>query len=516
MNKLFVLILLVVYLFVGCNNNHDNDNENEHNHNKENEEYNHSESDKPEGLESLSYTIYTDKTELFVEFSPLIVGETTTFITHLTKLETFKPITEGNLTISLKGKIDQFVEVKNPSSPGIFRPSLQPKQTGTYQLVFEVSTNEYSDKIIIDNIVVYPDKETAIKNQIAQPESEGITYLKEQAWKIDFANIEVKKQPFYEIIKTTGEILPAQGDEIVITAKTNGIVFFSNNTILAGTKVNIGTSLFSISGSDLVENNLAVKFQQAKSIYEKTKTDFERAKVLVENKIISEKEFLEIKLNFENAETTYNTLAKNYSNGGDRITAPITGFIKNVYVNEGQYVEMGQPIASIAKNKRLIIKAEVSQKHFSKLPEIYSANFITPYDNKTYDIEDLNGKLISYGKNTDNSSFYTPVYFEIDNKGEIIPGSFIEIFLKANVIPDALIVPYSALIEEQGNYYVYVQISGETFEKREVKLGANDGINVQILSGIKENERVVTIGAYRIKLATMSSALPDSHAGHAH
>ncbi len=261
---------------------------------------------------------------------------------------------------------------------------------------------------------------------------------------------------------------------------------------------------------------MAVKFQQAKSIYEKAKTDFKRAKELIKNKLISEKEFLEIKVNYENSKAVYENIAQNYSIGGDRITAPITGFIKNVYVNEGQYVEMGQPIASIVKNKRLIIKAEVSQKYFSKLPEIYSANFITPYDNKTYDIEDLNGKLISYGKNTDKTSFYTPVYFEIDNRGNLISGSFIEIFLKANAILNALIVPYAALIEEQGNFYVYVQISGETFEKREVKLGANDGINVQILSGIKENERVVTKGAYRIKLATMASALPDSHAGHAH
>ena len=104
--------------------------------------------------------------------------------------------------------------------------------------------------------------------------------------------------------------------------------------------------------------------------------------------------------------------------------------------------------------------------------------------------------------------------FEIDNKVDIIPGSFIEIFLITTEVKDALIIPLSALLEEQGHYYAYVQTSGEGFQKRNLKLGSNDGEYVQVLSGIKENERVVSKGAYQIKLATMSGKMP-SH-GHEH
>ena len=111
-------------------------------------------------------------------------------------------------------------------------------------------------------------------------------------------------------------------------------------------------------------------------------------------------------------------------------------------------------------------------------------------------------------------AFYIPVIFEIDNIGDIIPGSYIEIFLKTNEVKDVLTIPYSSLLEEQGHYYAFVQVSGEGFEKRELELGINDGINIQVISGIKENERVVSKGAYQIKLATMSGEMP-SH-GHAH
>ena len=72
----------------------------------------------------------------------------------------------------------------------------------------------------------------------------------------------------------------------------------------------------------------------------------------------------------------------------------------------------------------------------------------------------------------------------------------------------------SSLIEEQGLLYVYVQTGGESFQKREVKIGAGDGMNVEVLSGIESGERVVTKGAYNIKLATTSGTVP-AH-GHEH
>ena len=185
---------------------------------------------------------------------------------------------------------------------------------------------------------------------------------------------------------------------------------------------------------------------------------------MLENNIISQKRFQETQLRYKNAQTTFNTIEKNYTAGGHKITSPIHGFIKNVMISEGEYVEIGQSIASVSQNLKLILKAEVPQKYFSKLNNITSANFVTAYDSKIYSTDSLNGKLISYGKSTVNNAYYIPVNFEINNNGEIIPGSFVEVLLKTNVIKEALVIPYSALIEEQGNYFAYVQTSGEGFK----------------------------------------------------
>jgi len=275
-----------------------------------------------------------------------------------------------------------------------------------------------------------------------------------------------------------------------------------------------GQALFVLSGSSNVVDNTESRYKEAKVNYEKAKLDYERASALIKEKIVSEKDFLATKAAYENAEITYNTLAKNYSPRGQRINAPLRGYLKNVLVSEGQYVTAGQPLATISQNQKLRLKAEVSQRYYSKLAFVKSANFKTVYDGKVYDTQTLNGKLVSYGKNVNQEEHLIPIVFEIDNRGEIIPGSLVEIFMRSNTIANALVIPVSALVEEQGTFYAYVQTAGESFEKRELKLGGSDGQQVQVLSGIANGERVVTKGSYQVKLVTMSGAVP-AH-GHEH
>ena len=467
-------------------------------------------------LEPLAYTLYTEKTELFVEFKPLVVGQTSKFASHLTVLgENFKALTDAKITVSLiVGENGIKNSVDAPSSPGIFRLALSPKTAGTGTLVFDIVTKDFTDKITIENVVVYADMKTALAKQPEPAETGDISYLKEQAWKVEFANQAVKKQTFNDVIKTSGQILSAPGDEMIVTAKASGVVVFSGKNTIVGSAVNSGNVLFTITGADMTESNINASVKDAKANYLKAKADYERSKLLVADKIVSEKDHQQVKLQFENAQTSYNTVSKNYSAKGQNVLSPMSGFVKNVLVTEGQFVPSGTPLATISKNKRLLVQANVSQNYFSRLSSITSANFKTPQSDVVYNTTALNGRIVSYGKSASASTPFIPVTFEIDNAGQLVSGSIIEIYLKSSTIADTLVVPISALIEEQGIFYVYVQIGGESFQKREVKLGASDGLNLQVLSGIVENERVVTKGGYQIKLSSASGALP-AH-GHEH
>ena len=474
------------------------------------------EAQKVTSLEPLAYTLYTEKTELFVEFKPLVVGSTSKFAAHFTVLgENFKALTDAKITVSLLiGDTGIKNAVDAPSSPGIFRLALEPKTAGTGTLVFDIVGKDYTDKITIENVVVYPDEKTALEKQPESAESGDISYLKEQAWKVDFANMAVKKQTFNDVIKTSGQILSAPGDEMIVTAKASGVVIFAGKNTIVGSAINSGNSLFTITGADMTENNIDASVSEAKNNYLKAKADYDRSKLLVADKIVSEKDHQQIKLQFENAQRAYSTVSKNYSSKGQNILSPMSGFVKDILVTEGQYVASGTPLATISKNKRLLIQANVSQNYFGRLSSITSANFKTPQSDMVYNTTALEGKIVSYGKSASANSPFIPVTFEVNNTGHLISGSIIEVYLKSSSIPDALVVPTSALIEEQGTFYVYVQTGGESFQKREVKLGASDGLNVQLLSGIAENERVVTKGGYQIKLSSASGALP-AH-GHEH
>ena len=342
----------------------------------------------------------------------------------------------------------------------------------------------------------------------ATKHSDEIIFPKAQAAKTTFEVREIQPASFNQVVKTTGQVLAAPGDEAVIVATSNGVVSFSSNKLTEGTKVQKGQSLFQISSKDIAEGDYYTK---VKATYEAAKASYDRAEALVKDKIISQKEFESTKLEFENAKTAYNAVSNNKTAKGVSVNAPINGHMKNILVKEGEYITVGQPIATVSQNQRLVLRAEVSQRYYNAMQSVKSANFKTPYDNKVYSLEDLNGRLLSFGKTSNENSFFIPVSFEFDNKGEVIPGSFVEVYLISSPIENTLSIPVSALTNEMGIYYVYVQIDEEGYRKQEVALGANNGKEVQIIKGLHPGDRVVTQGAYQVKMASASGAIPHGH-----
>ena len=342
----------------------------------------------------------------------------------------------------------------------------------------------------------------------ATKHSDEIIFPKAQAAKTTFEVREIQPASFNQVVKTTGQVLAAPGDEAVIVATSNGVVSFSSNKLTEGTKVQKGQSLFQISSKDIAEGDYYTK---VKATYEAAKASYDRAEALVKDKIISQKEFESTKLEFENAKTAYDAVSNNKTAKGVSVNAPINGHMKNILVKEGEYITVGQPLATVSQNQRLVLRAEVSQRYYNAMQSVKSANFKTPYDNKVYSLEDLNGRLLSFGKTSNENSFFIPLSFEFDNKGEVIPGSFVEVYLISSPIENTLSIPVSALTNEMGIHYVYVQIDEEGYRKQEVALGANNGKEVQIIKGLHPGDRVVTKGAYQVKMASASGAIPHGH-----
>jgi multidrug efflux pump subunit AcrA (membrane-fusion protein) len=125
------------------------------------------------------------------------------------------------------------------------------------------------------------------------------------------------------------------------------------------------------------------------------------------------------------------------------------------------------------------------------------------------------GRFLSLGLEVDVVTRTAPLIYEWKNPdGLLRVGQSLNLHVETDRAENTLAIPHDAVVEEGGRPIAFVQVGGETFQKRDLTLGIRDGNWVQVLSGIQSGERVVTQGAYAVRLASMSSAIP-SH-GHAH
>ena len=318
----------------------------------------------------------------------------------------------------------------------------------------------------------------------------------------------IKAGAFHGIIKTGGKILSASGDETVLTATVAGVVSLAR-PVTEGMAVSKGSTLFVLSSSALPEGDIV---QRTYITYQTAKADYERARALVAEKIVSDKDFQAAEAAYERAKLAYDAVGKGNTTKGVSVRTTVGGFVKECMVKAGDYVEIGQPLMIVSQNKHLYLRAEVAERDYASLSQVVSAKFKTAYSDKVYDLAELAGHLVSYGKTSEGASPFIPVTFAFDNATGIIPGSFAEVWLLTTTRNHVVSVPVSALTEEQGAYFVYVQEDEDSYRKQAVSLGATDGQRTEITAGLREGDCIVTAGAVHIKLAAAGSNIP----GHTH
>ena len=316
----------------------------------------------------------------------------------------------------------------------------------------------------------------------------------------------VQAAPFAQVIRTSGEILPAQGDEQVVVARTSGIVIIRVSG--AGSRVSKGSVIASVSSESVGSGSQLAK---VKAAYEAAKNEFERDGELLKDNIISQSHYEQSRLAYQQAKIEYEALSSNSGSGGVNAVSPISGWVKEVYVSDGTFVEAGAPIATVSQNRRMKLSANVSERYAAVLPTVTDAIFRTQ-DGQTFSVSSLGGRVSGFARTAQDH--WLPVLFEFNQAPGIVAGSFVEVWLKASSTKEVISLPQEAIVESQGIYSVFVRIDEDCFEKRNVTIGESDGERVVIISGLKEGEDVVTKGAMQIKLASVATA-PAGH-NHSH
>lgn len=342
-----------------------------------------------------------------------------------------------------------------------------------------------------------------------------VQFSNEQGLKVGLALEKVAPRPFGQIIKTSAQVLPSQGDECAAAAPASGVVTFANSHLVEGAAVKAGQQLFTIKSSGMADNNMSVKYQEAAAAYNAAKAAYERKQKLAEDKIVSQSDLEAARATYESARAVYNNLKNNFSQNGAVVRAPISGYVQRISVSNGAFVDAGQPVVTVSQNRDLQIRAEIQPRYYSSLKNIEGVNIRIPGDGQTYTLDELGGKLVSYGRATDSDCPLLPVTFRVRNNGSLLSGSFVTLYISTRGDKEVLTVPNEAVVEEMGSYFLFVKVCDGEYEKRLVTLGATDGLRTEIASGIKEGEIIVAKGASMVRLAQNSGSL-DPHAGHVH
>ncbi len=459
--------------------------------------------------ERMQLLLFSDSTEWFIEYSPMIAGETSAWLIHLTHLRDGKAVQTTSVRLRLEFSGGEAIDISaGRRQAGIYAADVPVRSSGDARVLLSFSTQESSDTVRTSAVHVFDSEHDAHADEQHAGE-EGIAFTREQAWKMDFRTDPVRMLPFSEIIKTTGHLLSHPDLEVEVPATASGVLSFRGKPMLPGQPVSKGEVLAVITGAALSGDNLEARIADAAAQFEKARADYERAQTLLDGNVISKKSFEESKLRFEQSENALRVLRTGVGAAGKILRAPSSGYVKAVHVPNGAYVREGEHFISIARNDRMLLKAEVYQNDFALLPTIHGAVFRAA-DNTSRDIRSLNGRLSARGQAVDASAYSVPVYFELNGAG-LIPGEFVDVYLKAGAEQKRLVIPASSLTEDLGRYYVYVQRGGERFEKREVAIGTGDGVYVPVTAGLTEGERIVTRGMYALRLAA-SAGQVQAHA----
>lgn len=495
------------------------------------DDHSHEEDSQLEGAGVI--TQWTDKTELFIEYPELIVGQEATFAVHLTRLSDFNPISESEVEFvfsSERGNEGSITETE-VQVPGIYGPDVIFERAGRYDLTIIIQ-GMVEDTLQVDGIPVYSSAEDVPPTH-DEEDPNLISFLKEQQWKIPFGTERVGRQTLFRTVEAHGETHPVTQNESIVSAPFAGIVLSSMNRELpvSGQQVLKGHPLLrlnpAIQSAD--GENYAEQFINAQSRLELAENNLQRAERLYAIEAIPEAELEQARMEYRQALIRYQTIHETLQieqdaiNGFDddaesyrfELKAPIDGTIVEMSVTPGMQVRAGDPMFRIADLSKIRLNVHLPAHLRNSLGTPESAVFSVQGSDRQIALEESDGRLISRGSDVDPQTRTISLIYEISNEDQTLQtGLFTTVEIDTERKENVLTVPESALVEEEGTYSVFVQLSGESFEKREVETGIRNRGHVEIISGLDEGERIVTTNAYRIKMASLSTETP-AH-GHSH
>lgn len=478
--------------------------------------------------EDWSVTAWGERYEVFAETGPLVAGAAATSNVHVTVLAGFAPLREGVVTLVLRGagRAEESFRQDRPKRDGIYPIGIKPRAEGTFDLLFRIESAAGPEELAAGRVRV--GSAAAAGGRVADESAaaaDGLSFLKEQQWRTEFATAWVKEGALAESVNGPAQVKPAGGGEVVLTAALDAAVSPSPWPHV-GLDVAAGGTVFRLLPR-VADRSLLELRSDAVSLegeVEVARKRVERLTELLRVEATSQAELERAKAHLTGLEARLVSArggvaaATNLAPGRDAVAAvpvraPWAGQVAELLVSPGQTVAAGAPLGRLVKARPLWIVAALRPEDAIRVRTSPRSLFIKRAgQSEPLEVTARELRLVSRSPEVDPRTASVNVIVEVDRSASDLPlGSTVEAELLLSGERRGIVVPLSALLDDSGTTVAYVQIEGETFARREVQVLARLG-NEALLAGLRPGERLVTRGAGAVRRASqLSSGAPEGH-----
>lgn len=301
----------------------------------------------------------------------------------------------------------------------------------------------------------------------------------------------VIRKEFSRMVSGHGFIVPFHKENILAYNQGKIIKIW----VKEGEEIRQGENLISIRGLTSIHeiDQIKSRFESTKAEYERMQKKIKRSKKLEKEGATYEREKEEIYANYKKALALYNAAKREHDfyTSGLVIKSPIDGIVTEFEKFSGRTVAAGEFLLSIISCKKLLAEVKIFNDD-SYLVKPGQKVIISNQKERCF------GNVYFVSKILERNSGARRVGIEIiqEKPGKFLPGDFV----KSEIIVEkhySLAIPQDALLSSNNQAIVIVKV-GEKYKTRNIVTGLLTNGYVEIISGLMENEEIVTKGAYEL------------------
>ena len=374
--------------------------------------------------------------------------------------------------------------------------------------------------IILSAFLAGCGQENPQTNEEKKNSMETVTLSQISVKEIGLLTVIASPKPFNEAIIVSARVLANQDKEAQVGSMLSGRVH--NVSVNIGDYVKAGQILMDVEGLEI--GTVKSDYLKAKAQLDLTKADFERHKILFEQKIGSKQSFYEAQAEFEKASAEFkaedakihsigltdeevingNDTGKEHTSGTLPVRSPISGIVVERNVIIGQPVDESTNAFKIIDISSVWVDGQIYEKDINKVTKKTNSSFTSA----SYPGEIFKGKIIHIGQIIDPQTRTITVRAELSNlNGKLKPQMFGELQIPVGDKSSAILLPAECVIKINNSDYIFVQRNDSTFEKRGVMIGSTSNEQVEIIKGVKDGERVVIKGVFYLKSELLKDEL---------